>query len=80
MLGLLVDTRSSSQRVSCMTYSVSVRHYSLGIRPSRHAVFPDPRLVAAIVDRVAFNAHIIEAGTQSYRLATSKTRSRQPAS
>jgi len=40
-------------------------------------VFPDPRLVAAIVDRVTFNAHILETGTQSYRLATSKTRSRQ---
>ncbi|MGH3999911.1 MAG: ATP-binding protein, partial [Pseudonocardiaceae bacterium] len=36
-------------------------------------VFPDPRLVAAIVDRVTFNAHIIETGTQSYRLRTSKT-------
>jgi DNA replication protein DnaC len=37
------------------------------------SVFPDPRLVAAIVDRVTFNAHILETGTQSYRLATSKT-------
>jgi len=37
------------------------------------AVFPDPRLVAAIVDRVTYNAHILETGTQSYRLATSKT-------
>jgi DNA replication protein DnaC len=36
-------------------------------------VFPDPRLVAAIVDRITFNAHILETGTQSYRLATSKT-------
>jgi DNA replication protein DnaC len=36
-------------------------------------VFPDPRLVAAIVDRVTFNAHILETGTQSYRLATSTT-------
>jgi DNA replication protein DnaC len=39
-------------------------------------VFPDPRLVAAIVDRVTFNAHILETGTQSYRLRTSKTASR----
>jgi len=39
-------------------------------------VFPDPRLVAAIVDRVTFNAHILETGTQSYRLATSKTSQR----
>jgi DNA replication protein DnaC len=37
--------------------------------------FPDPRLVA-IVDRVTFNAHILETGTQSYRLAASKTASR----
>ena len=43
-------------------------------------VFPDPRLVAAVVDRVTFNAHIIETGTQSYRLATSKTSSRKRAS
>jgi len=43
-------------------------------------VFPDPRLVAAIVDRVTFNAHILETGTQSYRLRTSKTtaRTRRP--
>jgi DNA replication protein DnaC len=37
------------------------------------SVVGDPRLVAAIVDRVTFNAHIIETGTQSYRLRTSKT-------
>jgi len=39
-------------------------------------VFPDPRLVAAIVDRVTYNAHILETGTHSYRLRTSKTTSR----
>jgi hypothetical protein len=43
-------------------------------------VFPDPRLVAAVVDRITFNTHIIETSTQSYRLATSKTSNRQPAS
>jgi DNA replication protein DnaC len=36
-------------------------------------VFPDPRLVAAVVDRVTFNATILETGTQSYRLRTTKT-------
>lgn len=35
-------------------------------------IIPDPRLVAAIVDRLTFNAHIIETGTESYRLATSR--------
>ena len=40
-------------------------------------MFPDPRLVAAIVDRVTFNAHILETGTQSYRLRTSKSASRR---
>ena len=45
-------------------------------------VFPDPRLVvvAAIDDRVTFNAHILETDTRSYRLATSKTSSRKRAS
>jgi hypothetical protein len=37
----------------------------------------DPRLVAAIVDRVTFNAHIIETGTASYRLRTSKSAPRR---
>jgi len=37
-------------------------------------VVPDPRLVAAIVDRVTFNATIIETGTESYRLRTTKAR------
>jgi hypothetical protein len=47
----------------------------------KRTVFPDPRLVAAIVDRVTFNAHILETGTQSYRLRTTKSgtaRSRKP--
>ena len=42
-------------------------------------VFPDPRLVAAIVDRVTFNAHILETGTQSYQLRTSKKPAARPA-
>ena len=31
--------------------------------------FTDPRLCAAIVDRLTFGGNIIETGTQSYRLA-----------
>ena len=42
--------------------------------------FTDPRLCVALVDRVTFNAHIIETGTQSYRLRTSKTSNRPQAS
>jgi hypothetical protein len=38
---------------------------------------PRPRLVAAIVDRVTFNAHILETGTQSHRLRTSKNTRRK---
>lgn len=41
------------------------------------AVFPERRLVAAIVDRITFNAHILETGTDSYRLRTSKTITRR---
>jgi hypothetical protein len=41
------------------------------------SVFPDPRLVAAIVDRVRFNAHVLETGAHSYRLGTSKATTRR---
>ena len=37
------------------------------------ATFTDPRLCAAIIDRLTFNALIIETGTDSYRLRTSRT-------
>jgi DNA replication protein DnaC len=37
--------------------------------------FTDPRLCAAIVDRLTYNAHIVETGTESYRLLTT-TRAR----
>lgn len=36
------------------------------------ATFTDPRLAAAVVDRLTFNAHIINTGTTSYRLRTTK--------
>lgn len=37
-------------------------------------VIPDARLVAAVVDRITFNAHIIETGTESYRLRVTRQR------
>jgi DNA replication protein DnaC len=36
--------------------------------------FTDPRLCAAIVDRITFGGNIIETGTDSYRLAQTRTR------
>jgi DNA replication protein DnaC len=36
--------------------------------------FADPRLAAAVVDRLTFHAHIIATGTDSYRLRTSRAR------
>ncbi len=45
---------------------------------SKGSLIPDPRLVAAIVDRLTFHAHIIETGTKSYRLRTTRaTRGRK---
>jgi DNA replication protein DnaC len=35
--------------------------------------FTDPRLCAAIVDRLTYNGHIIETGTSSYRLARARS-------
>ncbi|MEV8033618.1 IS21-like element helper ATPase IstB [Streptomyces sp. NPDC086182] len=39
--------------------------------------FTDPRLCTAIVDRVTFNAHIVETGTDSYRFAQSQKKRRR---
>jgi len=36
--------------------------------------FTDPRLAAAVVDRLTFKAHIIQTGTNSYRLNASRTK------
>ena len=38
------------------------------------STFTDPRLCAAIVDRLTFEAHIIQTGTDSYRLRTTQAR------
>ncbi|MEV4283695.1 IS21-like element helper ATPase IstB [Actinoplanes xinjiangensis] len=40
--------------------------------------FTDPRLCAAIVDRLTFGGNIIETGTDSYRLAQTRARADQP--
>jgi DNA replication protein DnaC len=36
--------------------------------------FTDPRLAAAVVDRLTFNAHIIQTGTNSYRLTSTQAK------
>ncbi|WTF11362.1 IS21-like element helper ATPase IstB [Streptomyces sp. NBC_01613] len=41
--------------------------------------FTDPRLCAAIVDRLTFGGNIIETGTDSYRLAATRARAEQQA-
>jgi DNA replication protein DnaC len=41
--------------------------------------FTDPRLCAAIVDRLTFNGTIIETGTDSYGLASARARAEEPA-
>lgn len=40
--------------------------------------FTDPRLCAAIVDRLTFNGTLIETGTESYRLARTKAKQQEP--
>jgi DNA replication protein DnaC len=40
--------------------------------------FTDPRLAAAVVDRLTFKAHIVETGTQSYRLRSTRAAKPRP--
>ena len=39
--------------------------------------FTDPRLAAAVVDRLTFRAHILETDTSSYRLRTSQAKRKE---
>jgi hypothetical protein len=41
--------------------------------------FTDPRLAAAVVDRLTFHAHIIETGTDSYRLRSTQAAKKRAA-
>ncbi|EDX20257.1 IS sequence [Streptomyces sp. Mg1] len=41
--------------------------------------FTDPRLCAAIVDRLTFGGNIIQTGTESYRLAATKAQAERAA-
>ena len=38
------------------------------------STFTDPHLAAAVVDRLTFNAHILETGTDSYRLRSTRAK------
>ncbi len=40
-------------------------------------IIPDARLVAAIVDRLTFNGHIVETGSDSYRLKATRDQKRR---
>ncbi|MCB1240311.1 MAG: IS21-like element helper ATPase IstB [Tetrasphaera sp.] len=44
------------------------------------STFTDPRLAAAVVDRLTFNAHIIQTGSASYRLSATTRARKEPAS
>lgn len=41
-------------------------------------VFTDPRLAAAVVDRLTYKAHIIETGSDSYRLKQTRQKGTKP--
>ncbi|MBB4899309.1 hypothetical protein [Streptomyces griseomycini] len=41
--------------------------------------FTDPRLCAAVVDRPASNGTVVETGTDSHRLASTRARAEEPA-
>jgi DNA replication protein DnaC len=43
------------------------------------SVFPDGRLAAAVVDRLTYRAHVLETGSESYRLRAGRARKGGPA-
>jgi hypothetical protein len=69
-------------RKRATAYSTRNNQLAARIGPAEHVrapvgwtkTFTDPRLCAAIVDRLTYNATLIETGTQSYRLSHSRNR------
>ena len=64
--------------------AVGLKARGLGSAPNESfsgwtKTFTDPRLCAAIVDRLTFGGNIIETSTDSYRLATTRARAEQQA-
>ena len=75
-----LDTRGSEQLFQILTEreeKASVAVASNLPFSEWGSVVGDARLVAAIVDWLTFNAHIIDTGTESYRLLTTKARARR---
>jgi len=65
---LLFQVLTEREEINAIAIA-SNQPFSGGIR-----TFIDPRLCAAIIDRLTFAGNILETGTTSYRLAHAKTR------
>ena len=65
---------SQHEALALTTLARIVRYASNAPFSEWKRTFTDPRLCSAIVDRLTYNAHIIETGTQSFRLAQTRAR------
>ena len=70
-----IATRQKSPNLQLAAASPQMERVSLPVGWTR--TFTDPRLCAAIVDRLTYGGHIIETGTTSYRLAHARSRRSQ---
>jgi hypothetical protein len=68
------SSRSSPLSSPLSRATVAVRADRAESFSSWTKTFTDPRLCAAVVDRLAFGGNIIETGSDSYRLAHTKAR------
>ena len=68
------DLRDGRRRIGSRSVAISSNESFGGWTKT----FTDPRLYAAIVDRLTFNGAIIETGTD-YRLVTTRARAAEPA-
>jgi hypothetical protein len=85
-VGLVITGVLAGRRVSAFVPGSAVREWGSRPEPGRTGrerprppAGSDPRLCAAIVDRLTFNGTIIETGTDSYRLASTRARAEEPA-
>ena len=79
LIGLGIAACEQGRRVRYVTCASLVNERR--VEPSLQRMgpdFSDPRLAAAVVDRLTFRAHIIGTGTDSYRLRLSRASKKKP--
>ena len=72
LLFQIITERQERASIACASNAPFSKTNLSQLQMNGGTTFTDPRLAAAVVDRLTFNAHIINTGTTSYRLRATR--------